>query len=189
MSTHLPQPGTAQPLYVHSEMDLLARTVAKQEWVPHGYVDAATPPSGGRVTSSSSSICGGSKWPHIWRWHWQRDGMSLTGHRGTSSRLSEVSQSQSSCCCSSSALSSRGSWTRSGCTLWGDRGSVQAELAPSSLPPAHNQMNPGSTERGSHSLPTGHVAHEPILPHTQTRRAGSCPGHSFPRAEVALQSA
>lgn len=38
MSTRLPQPGTAQPLYVHSEMDLLARTVAKQEWVPHGYV-------------------------------------------------------------------------------------------------------------------------------------------------------
>lgn len=54
-------------------------------------------------------------------------GLSLTGHREIFSRLSGASRNRSSCCCSSSALSGHGSWTRSGCTLRGERGSALRE--------------------------------------------------------------
>jgi len=87
----------------------------------------------------------------------QAGGLSLTGHREISSRLSGASQSRSSCCCSSSALSGHGSLTRSGCTLRGERWSVQAGAAP------------GRAQLAGRGLSVGHLAREPVHPCTRGR--------------------
>lgn len=61
----------------------------------------------------------------------------LTEHRETVFRLSGVSQILNSCCCSSSVLSGRGSWTQSGCTLRATRKRVNAGRRLASNNPHH----------------------------------------------------
>lgn len=79
---------------------------------------------------------------------------SLTARRAISSRWSGASPSPSSCCCSSSAPAGRGSWTRSGCTLWGQGWSVQAQLpsgwSPRPARPVHKGISPTSLSVPAH---------------------------------------
>lgn len=134
--------------------------------------------------ASKTPVHRGAEWPKVYRptlhpilWRythpthlWLPVGrgqkrLSLTGHREISSHLYGASRSQSSCCCSSSALSGRGSLTRSGCTLQGDRCQCRQEL-PLSHPPALSKVQLVSTERGNDCLSVGHLAHE--LVHAST---------------------
>lgn len=94
-----------------------------------------TPPQRCRMAQAEPSQAAGiypsHQAPAAWSTGAGREGaLSLTGRREISSRLSGASRNQSSCCCSSSALSGRGSLTRSGCTLRGERRSVRAGAAP-----------------------------------------------------------
>lgn len=96
-------------------------------------------------------------------------GIELTGHREISSHLSAASQSQSSCCCSSSAPSGRGSWTRSGCTLQGERWSKQAGP---SHGPAPSQLQLVSAARGT-SRCLGHQPRASPSLHTEDEDEGA----------------